>query len=292
MPRHKLISFDIVSLFTMIPLDETIVVILDQLYPEPCACPASSKLVKKSDQCLTCNNKDHMRWLIETATSHTHFHFNNKIYSQVSGVSMGSPLGPLLADLFLTHLEKKFLNDLRNYGVVFYKRYVDDIFAIIKEETDITQLKTLLNSYHPSIQLTAELENEKSLPFLDILINRRSSIAQSWFNTSVYRKPTFTELMLKWKSFIPFEHKKSAVSSLVYRAIRICSNYTLLHKEFFFIRQLTVSNGYPLSFTQNIIRTTLDRYLSRSKTSLSTNNSSLEAPINAPVPNSKISDGT
>ncbi|CAF3879868.1 unnamed protein product [Rotaria sp. Silwood1] len=52
-----------------------------------------------------------------------------------------------------------------------------------------------------------------------------------------------------------------AISSMLYRAIRITSDYVSLHKEFIFIRQIAVSNGYPLPFVLNVIRTTLDRYL-------------------------------
>ena len=73
-----------------------------------------------------------MKWLLETVTSETHFYFNNKIYRQCDGVSMGSPLEPLLADIFLIDLEKKILPILKENGVVYYKRYVDDIFAIVK----------------------------------------------------------------------------------------------------------------------------------------------------------------
>ena len=173
---------------------------------------------------------------------------------------MGSPLGPLLADIFLTHLENETMQKLKENGLVFYKRYVDDIFAIVKEESNVDQLQNILNSFHTSIQFTIETEKDTSLPFLDILIRRLAQRDQSWFATSIYRKSTFTDLLLKWKSFIPYEYKKSAISSMVYRALRISSNYLDLHKEFLFIRQLGVSNGYPLSFVQNIIRTTFERY--------------------------------
>ncbi|CAF1689973.1 unnamed protein product, partial [Adineta ricciae] len=47
---------------------------------------------------------------------------------------------------------------------------------------------------------------------------------------------------------------------MVYRAIRKSSDYTLLHKELIFIRQIVISNGYPLPFVLHIIRTTLNRY--------------------------------
>ena len=60
-----------------------------------------------------------MKWLLETATSRTHFHFNRKIFSQINGVAMGSPVGPLLADIFLVHLEKKLMEQLKQQGLVY-----------------------------------------------------------------------------------------------------------------------------------------------------------------------------
>ncbi len=77
-----------------------------------------------------------------------------------------------------------------------------------------------------------ELENDDCLPFLDVYIRRLPELNRSWFTTSIYKKPTFTGLMLKRKSFVPYEYKKSAISSMVYRAIRISSSYSIMHKEF------------------------------------------------------------
>ena len=59
--------------------------------------------------------------------------FDMEFYSQIDGVVVGSPLGPTLANVFLCHHEKKWLNDCpNNFKPVFYKRYVDDIFVLFK----------------------------------------------------------------------------------------------------------------------------------------------------------------
>ncbi len=54
---------------------------------------------------------------------------------------------------------------------------------------------------------------------------------------------------------------------MIYRAIKICSSYSLMDIEFEFIQDLAVANGYSLKFVQNQIRKTLDRYFEGSKTS-------------------------
>ena len=63
------------------------------------------------------------------ATSQTHFLFNGKVFDQIDGVAMGSPLAPVLANLFLGHHEKIWLKNYQGPSNLFYRRYVDDIFV-------------------------------------------------------------------------------------------------------------------------------------------------------------------
>ena len=57
--------------------------------------------------------------------------FNNKYYKEVDDVAMGSSLGPALANIFMCSFERKWLRDCPNdFKPLFYRRYVDDIFAL------------------------------------------------------------------------------------------------------------------------------------------------------------------
>ena len=67
--------------------------------------------------------------------------------------------------------------------VLFYKRYVDDIFCLFKRETDAERFLTFLNGQHPNIKFTIEKEKNNQLPFLDILNDSSSKELV----TSVYR---------------------------------------------------------------------------------------------------------
>ena len=58
------------------------------------------------------------------------FLYRDKLYRQIDGVAMGSPLGPTLANFFLAHIELKIFAEHKNYYPKLYCRYVDDIFAI------------------------------------------------------------------------------------------------------------------------------------------------------------------
>ena len=72
-----------------------------------------------------------------------------------------------------------------------------------------------LNSLHPSIEFTMEMEEGGSLPFLDTLIKRNKD---GTVDTSVYRKPTHTDHYLQYSSHHPSHVKLGMVSGLFHRA--------------------------------------------------------------------------
>ena len=240
--KVRMISFDITSLFTRVPLSQTINLILNKMYGPPHSCFSSR--MKREEWCNNCKQRYELRWLLDISTKESHFVFNKKIYCQVDGIAMGSPLGPLFDDIYVNHLESELRHQLENNGVMYWRRFVDDCFVIIKENTDINKLLYILNNFDNNIQFTCEMERNNSLPFLDILITRETN-NRNLFSTSIYRKPAFTGLLLKWSSHVPHSCKVSAISSMIYRAIMICSSYTAMHTEFEDIQNLALANGYP-----------------------------------------------
>ena len=76
-----------------------------------------------------------MKKLIIDSCTKTAFSFNNKIYKQLDGVSMESPLGPLLANIIMTELEKIIVKYLVGKSLIkVYMRYVDDILLLAKKK--------------------------------------------------------------------------------------------------------------------------------------------------------------
>ena len=68
-----------------------------------------------------------LKKLISDTCKKTTFSFNNQLYEQCDGVSMGSSLGPVLANIIMTELENVIVRNLLADGTVaFYARYVDD----------------------------------------------------------------------------------------------------------------------------------------------------------------------
>ena len=112
-----------------------------------------------------------MKELLILCTKNAHFTFNNEINIQVDGVAMGSPLGPVLANIFMVELETSVISKLRN-KVKLWKRFVDDIYCLARSEYRKNMLLAL-NSFHKNIKFTFEIEKDNTIPFLEILIIRK-----------------------------------------------------------------------------------------------------------------------
>ncbi|CAF1436276.1 unnamed protein product [Rotaria sordida] len=102
--------------------------------------------------------RDDMQKRLEFATQDSHFLFNGKIYDRKDGVSMGSPLAPLLAEIFLLEFEKKHLPSFKEMGIVCWKCYVDDTFVLLDPKVSAKDIAAQLSQCHPSLKFTCEEE--------------------------------------------------------------------------------------------------------------------------------------
>jgi len=93
--------------------------------------------------------------LLNLCTKQVHFTFNDTIYTQTDGVAIGSPLGPIIANIFMTKLEQRVILKLNSMSP--WVRYIDDTFATMDPDYINTPLNTL-NNFHPNIKFTHELE--------------------------------------------------------------------------------------------------------------------------------------
>ena len=92
--------------------------------------------------------------------------FNCKFYNQIDGVSMGSPLAPVLANIFMDFHESNCLNENNLNKPKFYLRYVDEILAAFDNEQNSLNFLNFLNNRHPNIKFTIEKQNNHSIAFL------------------------------------------------------------------------------------------------------------------------------
>ena len=233
-----MVSYDVVSLFTNVPLEETIDIILNYVYaPGSPITPPFERVVFRK-MLLIC--------------SQSYFMYKDVLYQQINGVSMGGPLAPTLANACLVHLENELLKNNCSYFPKLFLRYVDDCFALFDNFECANLFLQRLNSLHPSIQFTVERGN-RCMPFLDVNVEIHSNT----FITSVFRKVTHTEVFLNYFAVAPTVWKKGVILSLLHRAKMICSSVPVFNTEVSKLKNMFIANSYPVKFIDNVIDTFL-----------------------------------
>ena len=139
------ISYNVESLFTNIPIKDTIEYIIEQVQAHKKLKPICGKLIFK-------------RLLLKLATECT-CTFNHKFYKQVDGCTIGGPLTVPFNDIYMVNMESKIVIPQKP---LFYCRYIDHIYNRRKTFKN-DELFEKLNNYHPKIKLTIEVSPTKTL---------------------------------------------------------------------------------------------------------------------------------
>ena len=210
-----MVSFDVKALFTSVCI-QTAITIIKKLLEED-----------QSLQQRTTMSVNNITCLPEFCLKSSYFTYQGQHYEQLEGAAMGSPISPIVANLFMENFEEKAISTAP-YPPYFWKRYVDDTFTILQSSHRRAFLDHI-NSVDQHIQFTCEEQREDgSLPFLDVLVipNEDGSLS-----STVFRKPTHTDLYLQWDSHCTLPSKYSVIGTLLHRAKTICSDPQLLEQE-------------------------------------------------------------
>ena len=147
--------------------------------------------------------------LLESATKKSHFIFDGQYYDQIDGVAMGSPLGPVLANIFMCHFEESWLTNNQFRPSIWF-RYVDDTFCLFDSKDTASRFLDFLNSRHPNIKFTMELEENREIPFFDVCIKGYLATHFQLLNTvkrlSLVFTPNGSPLLLGSTRSISSEH--------------------------------------------------------------------------------------
>lgn len=226
----QLVSFDVNSLFTKVPVQDLLNFLKDKLHllDLPVTHDVFIKLLKL---CIVDN--------VFTA--------NGKFYKQQFGMSMGNNLSPILSNIYMEFFESKLMPQICNFNIVWY-RYVDDVLCLWPREENLTQFLNNLNSLVPSIKFKVETEVDGKLPFLDLLIVKYNDS----FKFKVYRKPTHTDGYIHYFSNHDNSVKKSVFSGMFLRGFRICDP-EYLEEEFSHIRTIANKLCYPSAFIEKCL---------------------------------------
>ena len=229
---EMLISHDVVSLFTNTPVRESLQVIRE-------------RLTQISDWKQTAAVEvDDVMVLLEFILTTTYFSFRGQFYRQKFGTAMGSPVSPLVANMFMEHLEQKLLSTApEELKPKLWKRYVDDILEVIRRGTAEAPTQ-FLNGLDDSgsIKFTYEEEHDGKLPFLDLLLDRTETDRLKFL---IYRKPTHTDQYLNFSSHHPIERKLSVVRTLFERCQRLVTDNEDKVQEDIHVEEALRSCGYP-----------------------------------------------
>ncbi|KAK3748690.1 hypothetical protein QZH41_006282 [Actinostola sp. cb2023] len=156
-----LVSYDVTSLFTNVPLKETINILVNKAFVNDWFNNTYNLKLKK----------DQLVKLLEIATTNQLFQLNGQLYEQVDGVAMGSPLGPLMANIFMCSLEDKLTE--QNMVPSLYRRYVDDTLVIMPDVETAGNFLSTLNGLHSSIGFTMELSVNDKISFIGMEIIKK-----------------------------------------------------------------------------------------------------------------------
>ena len=216
--NEEYVSCDLDSLFTSIPLGETVDFILDEIYVRKKLEPFCKKSVFKR--------------LLNKLCKGCTFVADGRLIRQVDGCPMGGPISVVFCNIFCVKREFDVVKPLKPK---LYKRYVDDIYSKrIKNQPHKHFEK--LNNYHPNIKLTIEVNPSK---FLDIEIMIKNGIIE----TSVAVKES--KIPNHWSSAVLKKYKRNAILGDLHRAHKISSNLELEKQG---IRKKCLSFNFPYNF--------------------------------------------
>ncbi|XP_078600301.1 uncharacterized protein LOC144875260 [Branchiostoma floridae x Branchiostoma japonicum] len=225
---EEMVSYDVTALFTSTPIQEAIDVIEQRLTNDE---TLSSRTNLKVPQVV-----ELLRFCLTT----TYFVFNGTYYKQVEGAAMGSPVSPIVANLFMEHFEEVAVSTAP-HPPKFWGRFVDDTF-VIQRKDKIEEFTSHINRINSAIKFTVEREKEGKLPMLDTLIHRRPD---GTLYVTIYRKPTHTDLYLNFSSHHPLQHKIGVVRTLTDRANVIVTEESDKTLELEHIQKALSVCGYP-----------------------------------------------
>lgn len=241
-PDGVLASLDVESLFTNVPVTETINIIIENVYKNEHLRPPSIPEKTMKEILSICTTKSPFRGI------------DGDLYLQTDGVMMGSPLGCTFANFYMCHIENKIAEEHQTDMPLIYARYVDDIFILCRSPDEVTRLKTLFE-HHSVLKFTFEHEQENKLVFLDTIVTRNNEM----ITTAVHTKTTSSDDCINYISICPDRYKTGVIKTLFHRAHSISSTWQLFHEEAMKIKQRLTNNNFPMSLIDKTLNEFLDK---------------------------------
>jgi hypothetical protein len=160
------------------------------------------------------NIKEQLIKMLNVIIEQNYFQYNNQYFKTEKGLAMGSPTSGTFAEIYLQLIEELYIkHGIEDQNIVYYKRYVDDIFIIFDtRRINETTINKVMNSIDKRLEfkITEETYNSN---YLDMTANRNKNRME----ISIYRKPTSTNVTIQHTSNHPQEHKVAAYRYYIHR---------------------------------------------------------------------------
>lgn len=232
-PDDVMVSFDIVSMYEKIPLQE----VYKSLHKR-------WDLIKE----VTPVPWSFFKELVKFCVDETNYvMFDKKVYKQQDGLTIGGSVSGILADFVVTDLLDRAV-EKAGFDPKLLVKYVDDTLAFVPRE-ELENFFTILNGENRSIQFTCEIEDGKKIAYLDMLLERT---AHNHILTQFYQKPTSKNRLLNYNSAHPMIQKSSTVYGTISRILTLTSD-THKHAAIKEIYRILEMNGYPGFFIKRQI---------------------------------------
>ena len=129
---------------------------------------------------------EHLVKLVELYLRSTYLEFQGQFYDKSESANMRSPLSPVIANIYMEHLEETALQTAPLQPILWL-RSVDDTVLIWPHEQVELHYHDHINQQHSNIQFTVEEQKDQKLAFL--VVDR----SPDRLSTCAYRKPTHTD---------------------------------------------------------------------------------------------------
>ena len=215
-----------------------------------------SKVIKDL-HCFSDTHLDFLMDLLYWVLTNNYCEFNEHIYLQIKGTAMGTPVATSYANIFLYGIERQAI---QKHEPVYYKRYIDDIFAIYSSPIKAKCFVHFFNNIVPSIKLdeftisrkgtmldlVIELVQSKDIPY-DII---KHKLFQKPANIYQYIPPQSNHIPSVFKNFITQEVNRFNIN---------CSNINDFHACTTLFKERLLARGYNLEMIHNSILLASDR---------------------------------
>ena len=171
---------------------------------------------------------------------------NNWLVAQRNGLAMGMDAAPDIANLYAAWYEHKLFEDepILGESILLYRRYIDDIFAIVLAD-NLDACKSILRKLVlPGLKLNWEFLHTSGV-FLDLDLWRSPHHPEQRVKYRPYCKPLNNFERLPWSTGHSDKILKATFGSEVHRLAVLSYTPQIYDEELSWLKDLYISRGYP-----------------------------------------------